>query len=128
MADGFELEGMAELQKRLSQLGKKAVRVENKAIKAGAEPLAESMRQEVAYSDIDHPHIRDNIVVSGISNKDGIKHVQIGPNKEVAWRAKFLVEGTVNMEPDDFMDRAAVVSKKEVNEAIKNTIKAGLKL
>jgi len=124
----MEVDGMQEIQKRLSQLGTKRNRTENKAIRAGGNILAETMSNEVPVSDVNHEHIRDNIAVSGVKRSTGIPNVEVGPNKEVAWRAHFLEFGTIKMMPNPFISRSASVSKNDVNEAIRQELKKGLGL
>ncbi|UOQ93413.1 HK97 gp10 family phage protein [Halobacillus shinanisalinarum] len=127
----MDIKGMKQIQSRIESMGKNGVRVENKAIRAGGVPVAEAMREEVAVSDVNssgYVHIRDDIQISGVKNLDGIKSVEVGPGKKTAWRANFLVNGTIKMPPDDFMGRAYDQSKDEAQEKIKDVIRSELKL
>mgnify|MGYP001186076519 CR=1 FL=1 len=124
----FDIEGYEQIQNNLKQLGNKAKRVENKAIREGAEIVADRMRKEVPVSNIDHLHIRDDIQVSKVKRKGGIPSVEVGPGESTAWRAKFLEFGTVKMSPDPFISRSAKLSKNEVKAAIASELRKGLGL
>lgn len=128
MSSSFEVQGMEQIQRRLMELGKQAKKVENKAILAGAEILAEKMRQEVPVSDINHVHIRDDIQVSKVKRKDGVPFVEVGPGKETAWRAKFVELGTTKMPPDPFMSRSAKLTQEPVKSEMKSELRRGLGL
>jgi HK97 gp10 family phage protein len=101
--------------------------IEKKAVKAGAEILAETIRKEVPVSNIDHLHIRDDIVIA-MKNEDGATVAHVGPSKRTAWRAKFLEFGTVKMSPNPFMSRSEKLSRERVLEAIKREVQKGLNL
>lgn len=116
------------MNKKLQALGTKGRRISNKAVRNGANIVAENMKKEVPVSDKNHLHIRDNIKVSGVSRKEGHPIIKVGPGKETAWRAKFLEYGTVKMPPQPFISNSGEASSNEVKEAIKNEMKRGLGL
>lgn len=122
----MEFEGMAELQRRLTDMGSQAKRIENKAIRAGSAILLEQMQKEVPLSTEDHIHIRDDLKVGSISRKEGYPVATVGPTKETAWRAKFLEYGTVKMPPNPFISRAAEESRRSVAEVMKAEVRRGL--
>ena len=65
------------------------------ALQAGGEIIAQHQRQNVNRSDKNQPHIADNITVSKARESKGAeKFVSIGPNKKVAYRARFLESET----------------------------------
>ena len=128
MPASFEVKGLAELQKKIEALGKQGKRIENRAIRAGAEIVAERMRQEVPVSNIDHVHIRDDIKISGVRRSGGIPHISVGPGEETAWRAHFLEFGTVKMTPRPFISKAGELSRDKALEAIKQELRKGLGL
>lgn len=101
--------------------------IERKAVRAGAEILAETIRKEVPVSDIDHLHIRDDIVIA-MKKQDGVTVAEVGPSKRTAWRARFLEFGTVKMAPNPFMSRSEKLSRDEVLQAIKRELQKGLNL
>ncbi|MES1038952.1 HK97-gp10 family putative phage morphogenesis protein [Peribacillus simplex] len=122
------IEGMDEIRKRITELGRKGARIQNAAIKQGGKILADTMYKEVSVSDINHTHIRDDIVVSEVKRIKGIPHVQVGPSKETAWRAHFLEIGTIHMPPNPFMLRSVRLSKENVQAKLKSELKRGLGL
>jgi HK97 gp10 family phage protein len=128
MGASFEFDGMEQIQRRLAALGADRKKVENKAILAGAELLAEKMREEVPVSDINHVHIRDDIQVSKVKRKDGVPFVEVGPGKETNWRAKFIELGTSKLPANPFITRSVRLTKEPVKSKLKNELKSGLGL
>jgi len=128
MAAEIELQGLDELLNKLQQMSDRAGRVENKALKAAAQPVAEEMKSLVNVSSIDHLHIRDNIKISGVKSKDGIKYIEIGPGKDTNWRAKFLEWGTSKMSAKPFVQISYEHKKNDVLEIMKQTIAEALEL
>lgn len=128
MAAEIELQGLDDLLNQLQQICDKAGRVENKALKAAAQPVADEMKSLVRVSSIDHQHIRDDIQISGVKTKGGLKYIEIGPGKETNWRAKFLEWGTSKMQAKPFAQPAYEHKKKDVIEIMKQTIAEALGL
>jgi HK97 gp10 family phage protein len=128
MPASFEVEGLAQIQKRIEELGKQGRRIENDAIQAGAKIVAERMRREVPVSNIAHLHIRDDIHVSKTKRQQGIAYAEVGPGQETAWRARFLEFGTVKMAPRPFISKAGELSRNKALEAIKQELRKGLGL
>lgn len=102
----FKLMSLDDLQNMLLELGQAAGKVENNALKAAAQPIAKEMIILVPVSTIDHKHIREDIQVSGVKTKDGVKYIEIGPGKDTNWRAKFLEWGTSKMQAIPFVQPA----------------------
>ncbi len=122
----MELQGMDELLSHLQSIGKNVSRIENQALKAGAQPVAEEMKSLVPVSSIDHKHIREDIHVSGVKSKDGVKYVEIGPGKDTNWRAKFLEFGTSKMPAKPFVQLSYEHNKSEVIQIITQKIREEL--
>jgi HK97 gp10 family phage protein len=72
--------------------------------------------------------LRDSIEVSNAKTKQGQKYVEIGPNKDTNWRAKFIEFGTVKMRANPFMSRTYGKNKDKVQEIIRQKLKEGLGL
>lgn len=119
---------MQQLLGELNKLGAKAARIENQALREGAEPVAQSMRQKVNRSSKDQPHIQDNIEISRVKQQDGVKYIEVGPNKDTNWRAKFLEFGTSKMSARPFVGPAAAESQGRVLNKMERVIKRGLGL
>src|SRR5690625_4405491 len=124
----LKLEGFDEVQSKINSLGRKGKLMENKAIRNGANVLLDRMKSDVPVSTKDQVHIRDDLRVTNVTRKEGYPTVNVGPSKVTAWRAKFLVYGTVKMSPDDFMTRASDATRGEVQQTIRDEIKRGLGL
>lgn len=123
-----QMEGIQGLLRELQRLGEKANRIENQALKEGAEPVAQAMRQKVRVSTKNQPHIRYNIEISRVKQEDNIKYVEVGPNKETNWRARFLEFGTSKMRARPFMGPAAAESRGKVLARIERALRRGLGL
>lgn len=88
MANKAELTGIERLLNQLrNKLNNASSRVENKALQAAGEPIAAAMRDKVNRSQIPYSyHLKDNIRVSRVQRRDGVKYVLIGPTKK-SWLA-----------------------------------------
>lgn len=128
MARGIELQGTAQLLAALRQRSEKAAaRVERKGLRAGGEVMAEGMRERVNVSERDGPHMRDNISVSGVRRKDGMKYVQIGPNRKVSFRAHFNEFGTSKHPAQPFIEPGYHAKKGDALNAIAEELRKGLR-
>jgi len=126
MAD-IKLEGIDELLNRLQQIGTNISSLENKALKNAAEPVLIDAKANVP---IKTGKLQRGLKVSGIKTSGGIKHVLVGvdraDNSEIFY-GKFIEFGTSKMSARPFLEPAYEKNKKEIVEAIKNTLKEGLK-
>ena len=120
----MELEGVEELLSELQKLGDRSKRVENKALREAGSVVEDAIKDEVPIRTGD---LKRDIRASGIKNKDGIKHVEVGPKKE-SWRAKFVEFGTVHIKANPFMGRGYEKSKNEAMNKISEEIRKGLGL
>lgn len=128
MAKGnLELLGIDDLLTGLRQkLEAGAARVEKKALQKGGELVAAEMRRRVRVSSRGRTHMRDDIKVSGVRTKDGIKYVAVGPGKETGWRAHFLEYGTKNMAARPFAYPSFHEKKGEALQAMADELRKGL--
>jgi len=101
----FKLTGFDKLEAALKQLPAKMARKDGgSALKFGANVIADLARSIVRVSDIDEPHIRDNIVVQlQRASNDAQRTCLIGFDKAVSYRAHFLEFGTSKMQARPFM-------------------------
>lgn len=129
MANGIELTGIDQLVAELRRRGEAAVRrVENKALREAGKPMAEAMRERAARSKFSRKyHLQDNIVVSGVRSKDGIRYVQVGPNKKVAWRAHFPEFGTSRHPAEPYIEPGFNASKNDSLRILADEIRKGLR-
>jgi HK97 gp10 family phage protein len=115
----MDFEGFDELEDLFENIGKDIEKVDSEALKVGGEIIAKHQREHVDRSEKDHPHIQDNITVSRpLESKDGEKYVAVGPNKKVAWRAKFLEFGTSKMSPRPFLEKGVISGENEAVSAM----------
>lgn len=127
METSAEFEGIEEALRRLQEMGKKTSKIENKALEAGAEIIADQMRKNVAVGDYGRTHIRDNIEVTKVKTKKGVKEITIQPNKKVNWRAVFLEYGTSKMAAQPFVEKSGIQKAEEVREVMIDVIKSEMK-
>ena len=120
----FEVDGMENLLNELDKLGQKGSRIENKALKEAGNIVKESIIKEVP---VRTGKLKENITVSNVKSKDGVKKVEVGPGKD-EYYAAFLEFGTTNMNANPFISRGYENSREEAEKVIVEEIKKGLGL
>jgi len=95
---GIELQGIDAMVREIRQRLTSGVdRLESKALRAAGEPIAEDMKSRVEVSDRNYTksrHYQDDIRVSRVIRKDGMKYILIGATKSTSWRGHWLEWGT----------------------------------
>lgn len=120
----FEVDGMENLLNEIEKLGQKGSRIENSALKEAGTIVKESIIKEVP---VRTGKLKENITVSNVKSKDGVKKVEVGPGKD-EYYAAFLEFGTTNMNANPFISRGYENSKEEAEKVIVEEIKKGLGL
>jgi HK97 gp10 family phage protein len=120
----MKLEGMENLLNEIDKLGQKGSRIENTALKEAGNIVKESIVKEVP---VRTGKLKENITVSNVKSKDGVKKVEVGPGKD-EYYAAFLEFGTTNMDANPFISRGYENSKEEAEKVIVEEIKKGLGL
>jgi HK97 gp10 family phage protein len=120
----LEVDGMENLLNELDKLGQKGSRIENTALKEAGNIVKESIIKEVP---VRTGKLKENITVSNVKSKDGVKKVEVGPGKD-EYYAAFLEFGTTNMNANPFISRGYENSKEEAEKVIVEEIKKGLGL
>lgn len=120
------VQGQQENIKKLQDIEKKLNQSITKAMKQSAELLKTEIENKVPLSDVEHMHIKNDINLSKLTDKDGEKAITVGPDK-TAWRAKFLEFGTEKMKAQPFMTEAYKNTEKEIEVIINAAIKQSLK-
>lgn len=124
----MEFEGIEELMKRISEMGKAGVRAENKALKKAGEIIVEEAKNNVSERT---GKLKEGLKVSGVRKKDGNKYIlagiQKGDNSKIFY-GKFLEFGTSKMSAKPFMAPAYESKKNEANEIIKQELRNALNL
>ena len=101
MAD-LKLEGIEDLIAEVEKLGAKGSRIENQALREAGEIVRQAIKQEAPQRT---GTLKKSIETSGVKTKDGVKHVEVGPDKE-GWYGKFVEFGTVKMKANPSRPRA----------------------
>lgn len=125
---GIELNGIDQLLQQLRQRGEQASKkVERQALRAAGHVMADDMAERANRSDSARQyHLQDNITVSGVRRKDGVKYVLVGPNKKVAWRAHFPEFGTSKMPATPYITPGFLAKRKESLLIIADVLREGL--
>jgi HK97 gp10 family phage protein len=125
----MKISGFDEMTRRLHQLGNRASRVENNALRAGAEELQETMsRNAPGPSDKQRRvHLKDNIQMGRVKQKEGAKVIEVGPGRE-SFYAQFLEFGTSKMSPKPFVEPSVVESRNRVLRAMAEKLRQGIGL
>ncbi|MDU7250842.1 MAG: HK97 gp10 family phage protein [Clostridium sp.] len=124
----MELNGLDELIRKVQDMGKAGVRVENAALKKAGELIVEEAKNNVP---VKTEKLKKGLKVSGVRKKGGNKFVlagiQKGDNSKIFY-GKFLEFGTSKMKAQPFMGPAYESKKEEAKEIIKDELKKGLGL
>ena len=120
----LEIEGIDNLIAEVEKLGVKGNRIENKALREVGEVVKEAIKQEAPQRT---GTLKKSIETSGVKTKDGVKHVEVGPDKE-GWYGKFVEFGTVKMKANPFMARGYENSKDRAVDKIAEELRKGLGL
>ena len=123
MAD-LKLEGIEDLIAEVEKLGAKGSRIENQALREAGEIVRQAIKQEAPQRT---GTLKKSIETSGVKTKDGVKHVEVGPDKE-GWYGKFVEFGTVKMKAKPFMARGYENSKDRAVDKIAEELRKGLGL
>lgn len=123
----MKFEGIDEMLSKVRSLGDQGIRVENRALRAGAEELRETMaRNAPGPSDKNKDvHLPENIKMSGIKNKDAGKAIEVGPGRE-SFYAIFLEFGTTKMSPKSFVEPSINESGNRVLLVMADELRNGL--
>lgn len=124
----MELEGMDQLIKKIADMGKAGIMVENAALKKAGEVILEEAKNNVPERT---GKLKNGLKVSGVKSKNGRKYVLVGiqksDNSEIFY-GKFFEFGTSKMKAKPFMAPAYESKKRAVTEIIKEEIRRGLGL
>lgn len=125
----IELQGMEQMIADIrKKLGNAATRMENRALRKAGEPIAEGMKNNVSRTDIQHPHIEDDIRVSGVRRDsiEGTRFVLIGGTKKTNWRWYFQEYGTSQQSAAPFVEPGFEEGKNEAQSILAEEFRKGL--
>lgn len=124
----MELDGMDNLIRKIEDMGKAGVRVENAALKKAGQIIVDEAKNNVP---VKTEKLKKGLKVSGVRKKGGNKFVlagiQKGDNSKIFY-GKFLEFGTSKMKAQPFMGPAYESKKEEAKEIIKDELRKGLGL
>lgn len=123
------LQGLDELMKNLQQLGERASKVENEALRKGAELVQAEASSKAPRSEMNKPHLADNIVISKVKTGEIGKYIEVGPTKgdnSPFFYGKFLEWGTSKMAARPFMYPALIQAKDRAIAAMAEVIKGAI--
>lgn len=120
---GFQLSGFEDLMGFLRNMGSEGKRIEEKALKAGAEILREEIEANTPTSDLEKTHAKDHIIIGEI--KDG--KIPIGPDHG-HYYLRFSEFGTSTQPAQGFMERSFKNKKRDAQRAIAEVVKDELGL
>lgn len=126
---GMEIIGIeAMLADIRNRLGNAAANVERNALRAAGEVIAEEERSIVAVSGRSGAtHIRDDINVSRVMRKDGVKYVLVRQTKKTSWRVHFTEFGTSKVSAQPFKEPAFHARKGAALNIMVETFREGLR-
>lgn len=125
---GIELIGIDELLMDIRRrLGNASVRAENKGLRKAGEIIAEGEREIVAVSDSRGPHIKDDIYVTRVTRKEGMKYVLVRQSKKTSWRGHFLEFGTSKMNAQPYKEPAFRARRAQALQVMADEFREGLK-
>ena len=125
----MSLQGLEELVKNLEQLGQRAGKVENEALRKGAELVQIEASRKAPRSKMTKAHLADNIVISKVKKGEGGKYIEVGPTKgdnSPFFYGKFLEWGTSKMPARPFLYPALLQSKDRAIAAMAEIIKGAI--
>lgn len=143
MGSYLNVDGLSQIQNKIIELGKKGQRIENKALRAGAEIVRAEISEQAPRSDKPRKptngtqswrtgeHAADHITASSVKKLNGSKVVEVGISRADTshyFYLKFHEYGTVKMAPRPFMKRSLRLSRDRARAIMKNIYKKELGL
>jgi HK97 gp10 family phage protein len=119
-------EGMGDLVERLESMVANAAKIEDEALKEAAAPILAEAQQTTAFIDRSH-HLRDSLIVSNVSKKNGVKSVLVGSVGGDAFYAGMVEKGTSRAAAHPFLEPAFNHHKEEAEQIIIRRLQEALK-
>jgi len=119
------LDGMDELVKKLYDISERVgVQAENKALREGAEIVRVDAGRRAPRSELDKPHLADNIIKSNVKTdrRSGIKYIDVGPGKGFFY-GLFIEYGTSKIEAKPFLSTAYKENRNEVLKTMADVLR-----
>jgi len=119
----MDVNGMQELMNRLKTMGTIGERIEEKALKAGAEILQREMERRAPRSTFNKRHLAESIILSEVVKGN----IDVGPHKDFFY-TRFLEYGTVNMDAQPFIEPAFLAVRNRIKQVMADVIRRELSL
>jgi HK97 gp10 family phage protein len=126
MSVEVSMTGMEELMQRLEEMGNKAGKIQNEALKRAAETVLDSAKEKVP---VDTGKLKDTLDMSTVKTKNGEKYIEVGitkgDNSEIFY-GKFIEWGTSQRPATPYLQPAYEENQNKIKEIIKQELKEGL--
>ena len=115
-----DLQGMDELISIVTQMGKNVNRIENKALRAGAQVVKDGMKDEIRRQGlVKTGKMLDSVDMSRVKTTDFGKYIEIGPGGE-AYYWLFVDLGTRHITPRQFTALTVAATERKVYRAMED--------
>lgn len=114
----------SQAYKAIGKTKKQFEKAEVEALTKAGEFAAKELKQNTPVDDDTTTHMRDHIVYSKPTKSKSV--VEVGFDKEVAWRAYFVEYGTIKQPPQSFMQKTIRDIEKQVATIIQNEMRRRL--
>lgn len=124
----------SEVFKAFRQLETNVKRVENPALRKAASYAQDKLKQNTPYwsgkksngkrGAYMQEHAKDHVIAGSVKNGT----IDVGYDKEVAWRMHFIEFGTIKQKPKGFVQKTQKQIENEVTNIIANELKRRLGL
>lgn len=128
MSGKIELQGTGQLLEELRRrYANASSRIESKALRAAGEIIAEEEKTLINDSDRNSVHLREDIRVSRVVRKEGVKYVLVGSTKRTSWRGHLLEWGSSKMNARPYVEPAFHAKKRQALQALIDGLRKGLR-
>jgi len=128
---GIELQGIDAMMREIRQRLTSGVdRIESRALRLAGEPIAEEMKENVKRSEVNYVrsrHYVDDIRVSRVVRREGVKYVLIGATKATSWRGHWLEWGTSRTAAQPHVEPAYHARKGQALQIMAEEFQRGLR-
>ena len=126
MDTSFDVKGFDELAKKLESMGKKGIKIEDKALIKSAEPILNDAKNTIAFEDRSGD-LRESLKISKVKKSKNGKTVWIGDVDNKTGYSWIIEYGSSKNRPRPFLKTAYDKNKDQVIENIKKEIVKGIK-
>jgi HK97 gp10 family phage protein len=116
MAVEVSMSGMDELMQKLEEMGNKAGKIQNEALKKAAETVLDSAKEKVP---VDTGKLKDTLDMSTVKTKNGEKYIEVGitkgDNSEIFY-GKFIEWGTSQRPATPYLQPAYEENQNKIKD------------